>query len=284
MRQSLRIGGVGFSLAGLTQGGLPVPFDAFGARLSNPDLSLEVIREAPPPLDGPVRADGRIWRLIDDGSQQRLEFASPLGDWTPRIAAHMDSRWSAGTLWMDPAYVSAYTLAAPLAGPLGELLLMAQLQGVGLYVHGSAARWPDGVDVFLGSSGAGKTTLAGIAATHGARILSDDRTVLRVESGRLYAYGTPFHGTGRAWATDRAPVRGLFFLEKSPETGLRRLSTIDAAARLASVCFTRFWERDAIEATLASAADAVSRVAVHALRFRPDASAVDALELAARAA
>ena len=240
---------------------------------------LEALRARP-------RYETPLWRLHEVDGLTRFEFfvlREPR--WQPLLVAEVSRDWSEGTLTFDPARVPEQTLAAPIASPFGELALMGLVAPHGLYVHASAARWSDGgVDVFLGQSGAGKTTLAGVALAHGASILSDDRTVLRIENGRLFAYGTPFHGTGRHWSTQRGPVRGLYFLEQSPTTGTQRLPQTLAAARLASLCFTKFWERAAVERTLELCGQAVVHAAAHVLRFRPDVSALHAVESAARAA
>ena len=65
--------------------------------------------------------------------------------------------------------------------------------GRGLVVHGCGMF--DGSDeayLFVGQSGAGKTTMARLwHAEPGVLILSDDRVILRSEPDGVWMYGTP---------------------------------------------------------------------------------------------
>jgi hypothetical protein len=197
----------------------------------------------------------------------------------------LSADWRRGILRFDRALAPPGLAEAPLASPFGELALLCLLNhDRGLYVHASAALWPDGVDVFLGRSGAGKSTLSGLCKTRGADILSDDRTVLFLRDGRLWAAGTPFHGTGLHWSARMATVRGLFFLEHAQETSVMRMPVGDAAARLASTTFTEFWSAGAIARSLRMGEAACRAAHTYVFRFRPELQAVETLAEVALAA
>ncbi|MGC4113593.1 MAG: hypothetical protein QM765_02790 [Myxococcales bacterium] len=136
------------------------------------------------------------------------------------------------------------------------------------------------MNVFLGKSGAGKTTLARLACSQGAQVLSDDRTVLRFERGQLVAYGTPFHGKGRHWSTQSAPVRGLFFLEHAVACTTSPLQVAEATAKLAAVSFMPFWSAPAVAETLRLCERAAAHRCAHQLRFLPDTTALEAIDVA----
>jgi hypothetical protein len=279
---TLAVGGLRLRFLGRGPEGVHGPFASFlgGRGPLHGRYQLEE-REALPG-SGRLIAEGGIWRLLERQSGVRIEFLAPPkhGD-RALLQADLSADWSSGVIRMDPSRCPDGTRAAPFCGPFGELLLVGLLSRArGLYVHAASARWPAGADLFLGRSGAGKTTLSGVAGRCGAEVLSDDRTVLRFRSGRLWAYGTPFHGTGRRWSARAAPARGLFFLEQARESRFVPLPVREATARLAAVCFAPFWEKEALEETLRLAEAAVSLAPAHALRFRPDVSAVRALDAA----
>ena len=50
--------------------------------------------------------------------------------------------------------------------------------------------------IFFGLSGTGKSTLAGWFADAGARVLSDERMILRRDAGSVRMFGTPWIGSG----------------------------------------------------------------------------------------
>lgn len=282
--QGLRIAGVDFRFDGVAPETLFAPFSSFAAPIEEPDGRYEIRHGVPRALDAAPRFESPIWRLHDSPGGARFEFFVDLESRDqPVMTAEVSRDWSRGALTLDPMRVPARTLGAPVSSPFGELALMSLISPRGLYVHASAALGPNGVDVFLGKSGAGKTTLAGIARASGAAILSDDRTVLRVEDGRLFAYGTPFHGTGRHWSCQSGPVRGLYFLEQSMASGLTRMPHALAAARLASFCFTKFWDRAEVERALEFCGVHTASVPSYVLRFRPDATALATIEAGAHA-
>jgi hypothetical protein len=105
----------------------------------------------------------------------------------------------------------------------------AVLHAAGIEAHGLGF-------LFLGRSGAGKTTLSRMAQERGATVLSDDLNALRLEGGRPVVEPLPFTGDlGDAQASSAPlPLGALFRLEKSPQDALRPLGRAEAAACLLS--------------------------------------------------
>jgi hypothetical protein len=105
-----------------------------------------------------------------------------------------------------------------LLGKRGDLILHASCVSV------------DGVALlFLGHSGAGKSTIASLLESEGATVLSDDRTIVTFVDGAAEAWGTPWHGSGRRALAARAPIRGMFLLEQSKTN---ELSVLPPAAAI----------------------------------------------------
>lgn len=283
--QRIRIGEVGMAFLRRHPRDLPSPFDDFAGDFPC-TCTLEVRDEPGLPTDGQsLLCHSGSWSLFARGDGFRYEgYAPPLHGRTPVMQADMSADWRTGVLRVDPRVCPPEARLAPVATPLGELLLMVllTLEG-GLYVHAASAIRGDEAAILLGRSGAGKTTLSGLAADRGACTLSDDRTVLRFAGGRLVAHGTPFHGTGRRWSNASAPVGELHFLEHAAQTQFEPLPTAEAAARLASLAFSPFWSRRGLGEMLRLSAQAVELAPSYRLRFTPDPSAVEALDAARQA-
>ena len=281
--QIVRIGGLGLRFVGRSRADLPGPFADFAG--SGPCVSRLSVREEPGAPDGALRplCDAGAWALFESRDGLRYEgYAPPLHGKRPVLQADASADWSEGIVRVDPELCPLQTRLAPISSPFGEFLLMSLLnRDGGLYVHAASVVRDGGALLFLGKSGAGKTTLSGLARSQGAEVLSDDRTALRFVRGRLTAFGTPFHGTGRHWAARRAPVHGVFFLEHAPETRARRLPLGEAAARLAALCFAPFWNRIALDELLRQSEAAARAVPAHVLGFTPDLSALEALDAVA---
>ncbi|MBI5545406.1 MAG: hypothetical protein HY901_16090 [Deltaproteobacteria bacterium] len=283
--QVVRIGGLTLGFENRCQADLVGPFEAFGSH--GRCASRLTVLDEPGQAASSQRplCESGFWALFEHEGGLRYEaYARPLFGPTPLLQADLNADWTRGLLRVDPTCCPTQARLAPIASPFGELLLVALLnRHQGLYVHAACVTRNGAALLFLGKSGAGKTTLSTLSARDGAHVLSDDRTALRFQRGRLTAFGTPFHGTGRQWSAQSAPVRALFFLDHAPATETQMLSVAETAARLAALSFAPFWSRPGLDEVLRLCERAACAVPAYSLRFRPDASALEALDAATQA-
>jgi len=267
------------SLPGLRQPPRLRPFTpARGA-----DIALRVVESEPPtPLPGSRLFDsGGLWSVHRHRRDRLYLFREPLPGRTPYKALLIDEDLRRGTLFLPPAPQSGKTGYA-LAFPLDELVFQHRLAREGGFeVHACAARMGDGVAVFCGVSGAGKTTLAQLLHRAGVKVLSDDRVAVRPRAGRLLAYGTPWHGSGRFASPEGGPLRAVFFLKKAARSEAVPVSE-GAAARLFARTFPPPWDAAGVASVLAACGRVACSVPVFELRFRNDRSAPAAALLALR--
>jgi hypothetical protein len=144
-------------------------------------------------------------------------------------------------------------------------------------VHCSAVVLDGRAWLFCGHSGAGKTTTARLWRRTRPRtvILSDDRAVLGLQRGRVWAHGTPWHGTGGFEAALSRPLAAICFLEQAAESALHPVGGGEAGALLFARSFMPMWGRDGVDAALALCEQVTARVPCYRLSFRKDRSAVD---------
>ena len=88
--------------------------------------------------------------------------------------------------------------------------------------------------LFLGRSGAGKTTVARLSQAHGGEVLSDDLNALAIEDGRCMVRKLPFTGEigDRRAVRPPVPLGGLLRLEKDTRDALLPISRAQAVACL----------------------------------------------------
>src|SRR4051812_7654599 len=159
---------------------------------------------------------GALWRLYRQESDYVFHFTTPYFGATPYKTARFNDDFSEGEVTLHRPYFADRDGVNPLEYPLDELLmlnLLAQGRGVELHSCGLVDETGAGY-LFIGQSGAGKTTTARLWEREPqVRILSDDRIIVRREAGAFWMHGTPWHGEGALALPERAQLKRIFFLK-----------------------------------------------------------------------
>jgi len=185
---------------------------------------------------------GYIYKMFVEGNEE-----SPL-------IAIFNKNHSEGHIYKGKNYVSAFkkgTLTSLLCFPTDQILFARLLADrSGIILHGSGLIFKEKGYLFVGHSDAGKTTLVKIFRQH-ARILNDDRIIVRKEGSRFYLYGTPWHGELSLVAPDRVPLKAVFFLNQAEENKVEKTEGLGAFKRLYGCTIkplvTEKWARNALD-------------------------------------
>lgn len=165
-----------------------------------------------------------------------------------------------------------FFLREPLLELWYSFLLM---HGRGLLLHGCGVKNAQGVKIFLGDSGAGKTTLARLAEKHRVGlVLSDDRLILRPQKKGFFVYGTPWHGEERFSSPRGGRLLSVHFLQKSTRSYLSPLSPRMALEKMLKFCILAGWPRSNLKFSFDLCARVVQSVPCYIFEFRKDESAL----------
>ena len=279
IRKALRIGGVTLAVESGEPFHFPDPSSRFAiSGDAEADVTLTVTRGTPRLPSGDVVFDsGGVWRLYREGNRNVFTFHSPYFQSDPYKTASFDDDLTRGEV------VLAHDIPPgddPLAYPLDELLVAALLgRGAGVELHGVGMIVDGRGYVFVGQSGAGKTTTARLWLKETTPvILSDDRIVVRREpSGGFRMFGTPWHGEAEICAAADAPLEAIYLLEQAPATAVREIEDAEAVARLFACTFPPFYHQHSLGFTITFLGTLAAERVVRALAFTPDASAVRAV-------
>ena len=166
----------------------------------------------------------------------------------------------------------------PFVYPIDQILLFHILQCYNaILMHSVGFVYDKKGIVCVGKSGAGKSTLARIAERKGARVLSDDRIIIRRMGGEQRLYGTPWPGEGAHARNEGHGLGHLLFLVQSDENRMVALSPGEAAKRLMSVCSIPWYDEDMMSAYFAIIDDLVSNVPCAELHFTRSDHVLDVL-------
>ena len=197
---------------------------------------------------------------------------------TTSATAVIDTQLKNGTIFSNidnPAEHEEFSLTYPLA----EILMIKLLsQQRGILVHACGIAYHGKGFLFLGSSGAGKSTIANLwSRKDDTDILSDDRIIIRNKDDSFFIYGTPWHGQACYGCPEKASLGKIFFLRQACRNYTKKLSVLDATCRLMVTSFAPFWNTEEVGFTL----DFISRLAGHIpcfeLGFVPNTSVIEYL-------
>jgi hypothetical protein len=222
---------------------------------------------------------GTLWQLYRQDQRYVFRFGAPGFGPEPYKTASFNAEFTCGEICLRGGCFRSNEPVYPLEYPLDELLMVNLLaQGRGVEVHGCGVADSDGAGyLFLGQSGAGKSTVGRFWSQAGAVVLSDDRIILRMRDGRLWMYGTPWHGEAELASARRTAVERIFFLGRGEKNEMVPLADADAVARLMACSFVPFHSRSGLDFTLAFLQQVTRAVPCMEFRFLPDGRVVEAV-------
>ena len=144
------------------------------------------------------------------------------------------------TVQCDPQRVLKYN---PALGDLdnaeylgtGSAFARALLKFDGFQLHSSAVMLDGKAYLFSAPSGTGKSThTEKWCRLFGAKLLNDDKPVLRLQEDRWIAYGTPWSGKHDLSTPTGIPLGGIAFLQRAEENRIRRLDAQEAVSLIIS--------------------------------------------------
>ena len=222
---------------------------------------------------------GTLWQLHRQGAATSFRFTSP----SLRPRAVQDSPFNAEfTVRRGHAFAADCFRAAsrvyPLEYPLDELLMVNLLAlGRGVEVHGCGVADSDGRGyLFLGQSGAGKSTMARLWTRPGVPASSATTgSSCGCSTAGCGCTGRPGTARRELASARRTPVDRIFFLARGERNESVPLAEAETVARLMTCSFVPFHSRSGLDFTLAFLQQVTRSVACAELRFVPDERAVD---------
>lgn len=144
-------------------------------------------------------------------------------------------------------------------------------QKEGLVVHAASVVKGGLSYLFPGKSGAGKTTIVNLSP--GAKILTDDVSVIRGINSQPVAYGTPFHGSLEEPGKNiKEPLAGIYFPVKDKRDYIEKLHPKSALERLLQNIVFFGEEKKLIRKAFKFSHQLVKQLPCYNLHFRRDSS------------
>ena len=145
------------------------------------------------------------------------------------------------------------------------------------YFHCSAFIYKGRGFVFLGHSGAGKSTMIKLMREH-VQILCDETNIIKREPDGYKVYGTWNHGELLDVSADNAPLAGLFILRQDSQNALRPMRGVEVVANLVARVFKSIYTPELWQRQLAFFEDVAANVPSYELSFDRSGKVKDVLD------
>ena len=219
---------------------------------------------------------GPVASFYRDADRWSIRLGECNGSFPADRVLSLDASGATGFVVMDPDRFPDPATRYPLEYPLEDLLfrhLMAEHDAV--LVHACGVAWHGAGYLFVGSSGAGKSTTARLWRSAGATILNDDCTVLEASPDGLRIHPTPWFGECPEVGGEAAPLRAIYLLRQGDDVSFEGLRPATAAALVFAKSFPPLWDPERMEKTLATLGRVCQRVPCGWLTVPRDARAVE---------
>ena len=147
--------------------------------------------------------------------------------------------------------------------------------------HASAVSYDGRGYMFLGKSGTGKSTHAGLWVKHieGAVLINDDNPVVRITDGQAVVYGSPWSGKTPCYRNVSYPLGGIVLLSQAPYNQIQRLSGVEAYVTLMSSISGQRWNEGIADGLHHTENELASTMPMWRLECLPDKAAAELCQL-----
>lgn len=266
----------------------------FRCEPENCDIEIDVAwRPALEPCRGrELFHSGCLWSVHKYGDDLAFDFTTERLGVQPYKRLLVDGDFRCAKVVLNRQCLGAEDAGRALEYPLDELLVTHHLSlGRGVELHGCGLVTDSGAPfLFVGHSGAGKSTTARLWTRHSAvNVLSDDRIIVRRMAGpsdkvrdrqecppdRFFMHGTPWHGEAAFASPGRAPLERIFLLEHGSGNRIERISRSAAVGELLARSFTPFYDSRFVDPVAGLLEQLTESVPCYRFQFLPDESAVE---------
>lgn len=228
-----------------------------------------------PALEGKCISERMDLKVCQNGSREkrRMNFVGmkqPYGQYEEISKNHMKlylKREFVHMINVDTVFVSLFSMEKRM------------VMDDAMVLHCSVLKVGDGVILFSGPSGIGKSTHAGLWERYrGARVINGDRTLLKKENDRWTSLGWPICGSSEICYNESYPVKAVVFLGQAQENAGGRLRCFDAIKAMISQTTVNGWNPKFVEQIWNLVEDFALQIPVFEYVCNMEESAVDTLE------
>jgi hypothetical protein len=214
-----------------------------------------------------IRHKANFWSIWKNRSDLYIKTILPLCSTEKNAVLKFSLTSKEWDLYLDDNEVD------PFEYPLDGLILyyLTVMHG-DIMIHASGVNNLGHGFIFSGVSGKGKTTMARLWDKTGAKVVHDDRLILRNTGTGYRMYNTPVYNNDEP---HDSPLNKIFIIEHGLNNKLVPVKGATAVSLVMANCIQHNWGADIIARLLGSVSIMCNTIPVVKLSFVPDKSVID---------
>jgi hypothetical protein len=216
-----------------------------------------------------IKNSDNFWSIFKHRSDLFIKTIFPYSD----SEKEGTLRFSLTTRKWDLFITCAGKETDPLEYPLDGLILyyLTVIHG-DIMIHASGVNHSGRGYLFSGISGKGKSTMAKLWDNTGARVIHDDRLIIRNISGEYRMFNTPVYNND---IPAESTLNRIYLIEHSVQNKLIAVKGAAAVSLVMANCIQHNWDPKIIAGMMGSVSMMCANIPVVILAFKPDRSVID---------
>ncbi len=254
------------------------PQDNYDVQIKVHSKIPDEFRNSVEKFKAPIKLDDKqspsFWNICEFEGKSLIFTSHPTSQKFPFLAAMFNKEATIWDIYCTPELTEDGKLSlSPWLYPMGPLVwyYVAANHG-GIMIHSSGVT--DGTNgyLFSGVSGVGKSTMANLWAKKRARVINDDRLILRYNGENIVMYNTPMYYRDQPRKT---VLNNIFLISHSTTNWAKPLQGIAAVTRLMAFCIQHNYDKHLVNNQLTNLTTVSQNVSIFEMGFVPDTNVVN---------
>ncbi len=216
-----------------------------------------------------IKKNDRFWSIYKQNNLLYISALFPLSDEQREAVLQYSLQKREWDLWLNTTGDKADPMEYPLDGLILYYLTVVNRD---IFIHASGVWYAGRGYLFSGVSGKGKSTMVKLWKIPGAKIIHDDRLIIRREGKGYMMFNTPVYSNDEPF---KSKLDRIFLIDHGTENRIIQLRGAESVSLVMSNCIQHNWDTSIIGGLLDSVSDLTRTVSVARLFFLPQKSAVD---------
>jgi len=216
-----------------------------------------------------IHNNPNFWSVWEYNSDLYIRTIFPLSDPVKNAVLKFSISASEWDLWIDSNEKDVDPFEYPLDGLILYYLTVINKD---IMIHASGVNNAGEGFLFSGISGKGKSTMAKLWDNWGAKVIHDDRLIIRKSGNGYSMYNTPVYNNDKPLDS---PLDRIFIIDHGIENKLIPLREASAVSMVMANCIQHTWGPAIISKLLESVSEMCRVIPTYRLFFRPERSVID---------